>query len=1022
MKYLKILICLLAMQLILVISALMAGEPVLLRTQTERQEKDAKNQAAMWNRKGIEYFQKNNYNAAIKCHRKAVELDPDEVAYIINLAHMYCSDEKFDNAKRLLKKAQIKYSKKEEQKEIKTALASMNYQWANNFKRKNNHTSAIKHFEIAYTLSKDTTPKNAAVALNNIGFIYCSIGMNAKALDYYRRALQIIQKIGELSVEAAIMNNIAGIYTELGEHKKALQYYEKALIISSKIGHRFGVGQTKKNIGGVYYSLGEKAKALENYSKALTIHQSIGNLQGEASTLLGIGAVYNDFGENQKALEYYGRALSIIQTLGDKSLEAETMKTIGDLNYNIGLRQKALEYYESVLPIFSGMGERSVEGNILNSIGVLYYDLGYKQKALDYYKKALPISRSIGSIGGEATVLHNIGGVYYDLGKKLEAIEYFEEALPKLRSVDIPEGEAKIFDNFMIYWKGLKKIRLSIFFGKQSINLYQKLRSKVSDLDEKLQRSYLKSKINAYRRLTKLLIDEGRLSEAEQVLDMLKEEEYFEFIRRDRSTAYHLSSQVDLTKFEKEWLEKYNIVMKKIAASIIEYHLLKFKADKSNAEEKRMKELASKLEKANKNYGNFMIQMKNGFDRYEKEIKKGKIDPDTLAEKAGELQNTLKYLDKTGSGKNVALHYLVYDDRISVIITTPSSQSVKQTQIDEKEFSLMIMNYRNLTVKLGKIKRGQVVVIKPNDTLKKLFQKKKEYEKKLYDVIFNPVDEELKKYGATNLMVSLDGVLRYIPLPALWDGESYVVQRYRIALITPSSLKNIKEEPVKEKIILGMGASQGGKDFPPLFYVKQEIRSIVRDEEKGYEGLMQGKAFIDNDFTKKTMFSQLKSKQYSFVHISSHFQFSPGDETKNHLLLGDGSTLKLSEIRGMGKLFEPVKLLVLSACQTGVGGNGEEIDGFGELAQQSGAKSVIASLWPVADESTKDLMVAFYRNIKEGKVTTKIEALRQAQLQIAGLEDLLQKDNKHDERVSRKKTKYSNPYYWGPFIMMGNWR
>ena len=95
-----------------------------------------------------------------------------------------------------------------------------------------------------------------------------------------------------------------------------------------------------------------------------------------------------------------------------------------------------------------------------------------------------------------------------------------------------------------------------------------------------------------------------------------------------------------------------------------------------------------------------------------------------------------------------------------------------------------------------------------------------------------------------------------------------------------------------------------------------------------------------------------------------------------------------------------------------------EIDCFGELAQQSGAKSVIASLWPVADESTKELMVKFYRIMKKGKVTSKIEALRQAQLELAGLEDLLAEGKKEGNR----KTKYSNPYYWGSFIMMGNWR
>lgn len=269
-----------------------------------------------------------------------------------------------------------------------------------------------------------------------------------------------------------------------------------------------------------------------------------------------------------------------------------------------------------------------------------------------------------------------------------------------------------------------------------------------------------------------------------------------------------------------------------------------------------------------------------------------------------------------------------------------------------------------------------------------LFQKKEEYESKLYDLIFKPVENELNRTGITNLLCSLDGVLRYIPMPALWDGENYLVQRYRIALITPSSLHNINESGVGEKKILALGASLGGNGFMPLPYVRREIRAIVLNEEKGYNGLIKGEGFIDKEFTRDTMIKQLQNK-YPLVHISSHFLFSPGDETKNHLLLGDGSIMKLSEMRGLGKLFDGVKLLVLSACQTAVGGNGEEIDGFGELAQQLGAKSVIASLWSVADESTKELMVKFYQMMKDGHVSSKMEALRQAQLELAGLDDLL---------------------------------
>ena len=219
-----------------------------------------------------------------------------------------------------------------------------------------------------------------------------------------------------------------------------------------------------------------------------------------------------------------------------------------------------------------------------------------------------------------------------------------------------------------------------------------------------------------------------------------------------------------------------------------------------------------------------------------------------------------------------------------------------------------------------------------------------------------------------------------------------------------------------------MGASKGGKGFKPLPHAGQEIRSIVNDREKGCTGVIKGNALIDNDFTRETMINRLKNTSYPFVHIASHFHFSPGNETNNQLLLGDGTTISLSDIRKEGKLFDNARLLVLSACQTGVGGNGEEIDGFGRLAQQCGAGSVIASLWSVDDESTKELMVKFYSILEEGKVSSTIEALRLAQLELAGLEDLINKSKAGAPAASAGKKDYSNPYYWAPFIMMGDWR
>jgi CHAT domain-containing protein len=180
------------------------------------------------------------------------------------------------------------------------------------------------------------------------------------------------------------------------------------------------------------------------------------------------------------------------------------------------------------------------------------------------------------------------------------------------------------------------------------------------------------------------------------------------------------------------------------------------------------------------------------------------------------------------------------------------------------------------------------------------------------------------------------------------------------------------------------------------------------------------------------------------VHVASHFRFSPGNETDSFLLLGDGSHLTLDQVRSSINLFGGVDLLTLSACETAMGGeaNGGEVEGFAVLAQRQGAKAVIASLWPVEDTSTSLLMREMYRMREATPGTPKVEALRQAQLALlhgrvkpTGPEDGARNTEVLDPKMVSTKPKssapsftadpaapYAHPYFWAPFILIGNFR
>jgi CHAT domain-containing protein len=145
--------------------------------------------------------------------------------------------------------------------------------------------------------------------------------------------------------------------------------------------------------------------------------------------------------------------------------------------------------------------------------------------------------------------------------------------------------------------------------------------------------------------------------------------------------------------------------------------------------------------------------------------------------------------------------------------------------------------------------------------------------------------------------------------------------------------------------------------------------------------------------------------------------------------LGDGGELRLADLKVADTIFAGVDLLTLSACSTGLGdvrnSDGSEVEGFGVLAQLKGAKAVIASLWPVADQSTSVLMRELYRARESNVSVTKVDALRRAQLRL--LNGSIKPEGPAAERgvkvsgAAKKERDYRHPYYWAPFFLMGNW-
>lgn len=846
----------------------------------------------------------------------------------------------------------------------------------------------------------------AALCLHRIGLIYHNLGEMQKALDYYDQALPLRRAVRDRAGEAATLNAIGIVRWNLGENQKALDYYNQALTLWREVGDRVGEAGTLGNIGIVYRGLAENQKALEYFNQVLPLMRAVGERRGEAMTLNNIGGVYSDLGEKQKALEYFSRALPLNRVMGDRVNEAGNLNNIGFIYADLGENLKALDYYNQALPLWRALGYRAGEAWTLQNVGEVYWNLGEKQKALDYYNQALPLNRAVGDRATEAVILNNIGEVYSDLGEKQKALGYYSQALLLARAVSSTSSQGLALSNLMSHWQAEHNPGLAIFFGKQAVNQYQEVRQNIQELDQQLQRSYLATITKTYRNLDDMLIAQGRLSEAEQILNLLKEQEYFVYVRRGATEASSVEGRANLNPEEAEWDRRYREIIGKLAVAGNERVDLLAKKERTPEETLRLDKLEKDVAAGNMTFEKFLADLAQRFS----DKPAGTLQVEQLRETEGVMED----LRALPAG-TVAIYTLVGEDKFRSILRTPDMQKAYDYPIQAADLNRKVLAFRQLA-------KDPKLDPRPMS-------------EELYKILIGPMAEDLRQAKAQTLMWSLDGVLRYLPLAALYDGQRYLIERYRVSVMTLASNTRLKDRPDTEWKGAGFGVTRAHEGLPPLPLVSAELAGIIATKP-GDTGVLAGEIKLDGAFTQQAL-RQTLLKAYPVVHIASHFRFVPGNDMQSYLLMGDGSHLSLAELKSSTNLFGGVQLLTLSACDTGMG-DGTEVEGFGAMAERQGAEAVISSLWPVADASTKVLMKEFYRIRESSPGMPKLEALRQAQLELLGMTAKPGRSEKpmgasiqepaqgkHPAETPRfrvdPRSPYAHPYYWAPFFLMGNW-
>ena len=808
-------------------------------------------------------------------------------------------------------------------------------------------------------------------------------GQARQAIETWQQVLAIGRQFKERELEAVALNSIGFNYNSIGQPQEALKYFNQALPIKREVGDLAGVATTLSNIGAVYQSISRLQEALKHYNQALPIMREVGDRAGEAAILNNIGAVYDSISQPQEALKYLNQALPIRRSVGDRSGEATTLNNIGGVYDNIGQPQEALKYYNQALPIMREVKDRSGEATTLNNIGVVYNSIGQSQEALKFYNKALPIRREVGDIAGVAATLTNIGAVYYRISQSQEALKYYNQALPIMREVKDRAGEAAILNNIGAVYDSISQPQEALKHYNQALPIRQQVGDRAGEAG-------ILSNIGILYRDTKQPTQaianwQQSVQITLEIRSGLQRENRQKFLEAKRGTAVALT---DILIDQNQPDRAFQWVNIATTADLADYtRLINAKVanpqaqkaiDEWNQKNQQLQFLRRQLEdKFSENLSRQMRELDTEVNRKAEEISRQFPE---VAELFETTPKDIAQLKASIAPDTVVIQPVLLTNvknvpnTVAIFILTKDSLSVKKITIDPVEFDKLLTEHRE-------------------QISSELTSDYRETGGKLYDILIRPVEDQIQALSPKQLSIIATGKLRYIPFETLWDTKNrkFLIQKYPVNYLTRISTRSIPNSTLQGGVLaLGNPIPRLPQNLPGT---EAEVRNIAQ--------LLPGSsAYIGNAATLDQFKTQ--APRFPFLHLATHGCFQQGGCQKlgmeeNTLLFAD-SQFNIRDAALLG--LQNTRLLTLSACQTAMqaNSNGEEISGVAYIFERAGAQAVMASLWSVDDSATKDLMVEFYQNINKGM--SKNEALRQAKL----------------SQISR------HPFYWSPFILIGDAR
>ena len=901
---------------------------------------------------------------------------------------------------------------------------------------------SISYYEQALPLLRTTGEKaQEALILAKIALVYQSLSNFEQAIAYFNQSITLYEAEKDSANAANTLKGLGLIYTLSGNNQSAITQYEKALSHWQAINSNSEAASVLKLMGATASNLGNYQQAINYYNQAISIWQDLGEKDQIARSFQLLGQLYIELGDIDTSLSYQKQALSLWEALNDSTGKAEMLSEIGLSYYILDDTKQAISYYEQARSLWQSLNQPAEEAKILNAISIIYYWSKDYQKALEYLNQSLPIFQAEKIPDREAETLVKLAMVYSLSGDKDQALIYLNQAISIIETLPHPDFKALEFSRAANTYYLLKDYEKGLKYHNQSLQLWQgmgNLSNQASELAiiARIERD----RGNFNQSLTNI---EAAIKIIEGLRTKIGSQELRQSYFATVQDYYQFYIDLLMQLHQQNPSQGYDAIAlhaseSSRARSLVEL-LTEAGANIRQGADPKLLEQERNLQ-----------QQLNTVERRKQELLSAEYTQQQLDEIKQQSQSLLNQLDELEA--KIRLTSPRYAN-----LKYPQPLTLQQIQEKVLDDDTLLLEYS-----LGE-DRSYLWAVTKNSITSYVLPKQSEIEEiakpwreinestsvesglPLSEILLKPVASQL---GNKRLLIVGDGVLQYIPFAALpipsQPNTPLLVEHEIVTAPSTSTIaiqrEQLQNRPTVAKMIAvladpvfslndsrvtrnapqqnpqtldnlalkratrNLGIGEGAKTYNRLEYTRTEAEEILAlvPENQRLQAL---------DF--QASLEQAKNpnlSEYQIVHFATHGLLDSVNPELSGVVLSlfnqqgqaEDGFLRIQDIFNLNL---PAELVVLSACQTGLGKDtkGEGLVGMTRGFMYAGARRVIVSLWSVNDASTSELMTKFYQKMLQGE-ENPIHALRQTQLEMW------------------KSEEWQSPYYWGAFTVQGDWR